>query len=157
MFILLLIIFLPLIEIAGFILIGGKIGAGLSLLWVIADAVIGFTLLTTLGKNALRKFEKAAATGEPPIEEMFDGICIIVGALLLIFPGFISDFLALPLLIPPVRHWIFLFLKHKHGSVLNDLGKTSQGFTYWYYKSDTTAAKTIEGDFKSIDEDKRLH
>ena len=151
-----MIIFLPVIEIIGFIVIGGKIGAVLSVLWVIADAIIGFTLLTTLGAKALRKLEKAVAAGTAPVEEMFDGFCIIIGALLLIFPGFISDFMALPLLIAPVRHWIFLYLKHKHGDILNDLGKTSQGFTYWYYKSDNTSVKTIEGDFKSIDQDKKL-
>ena len=88
---------------------------------------------------------------------MFDGFCIIIGALLLIFPGFISDFLALPLLIPPVRHWIFLFLKYKHGSILNDLGKTSQGFTYWYYEERKDGGgKAIEEDFKNTDEDKKL-
>ncbi len=132
--ILLLVIFLPLIEIAGFIVIGGRIGVGWSLLWVIADIVLGFTLLSTLGGNALRKAGKSAEAGAPPFEEMFDGICIIVGALLLIFPGFISDFLALPLLIPPVRHWLFLFLKNKHADILSEVGKTSQGFSYWYYE-----------------------
>lgn len=168
MFILILVIFLPLIEVIGFIVIGGKIGVGLSLLWVMTDVIIGVTLLTTLGASALRKAATSAEAGTLPVEEMFDGFCIIVGALLLIFPGFISDFMALPLLIPPVRHWIFLFLKQRHDNILNELNKTSQGFTYWYSEErspDGSAvrehkdggAKTIEGDFKSIDEDKKLH
>ena len=159
MFIFLLVIFLPLIEVIGFIVIGGKIGVGLSLLWVMADVIIGVTLLTTLGASALRKAATSAEAGTLPVEEMFDGFCIIVGALLLIFPGFISDFLALPLLIPLTRHWIFLFLKHKHGSILNSLDKTSQSFTYWYYeeRGNDGPVKTLEGDFRNTDEDKKLH
>jgi UPF0716 protein FxsA len=162
-----MVIFLPLIEIAGFIVIGGRIGAGWSLLWLTADAVIGFMLLTTLGAGALRKAGKAADAGTLPLEEMFDGFCIIVGALLLIFPGFISDFMALPLLIPFTRRWIFSFLKRRHSSILNELGKTSQGFTYWYYEERTDGSavkerkerisvKTIEGNFRYEDKDKKF-
>ena len=98
-------------------------------------------------------------SGVRPLEDMFDGVCIIVGALLLIFPGFISDFLALPLLLPLTRHWIFLFLKRQHGGILNDINQKSQGFSYWYYEESRSGdtVKTIEGDFRSTDEDKKLH
>lgn len=168
MLLFLLIIFLPLLEIIGFIVIGGQIGVGLSLLWVIADVIIGSMLLATMGGRTLQKAKKSAATETYPFEEVFDGFCIMIGALLLIFPGFISDVLALPLLIPPVRHWIFLFLKHKHNNVFNDLSKSSQGFTTWYYEESPdgttikefrggSTIKTIEGEFRSpADDSKKL-
>ena len=116
-------------------------------------------LLSTMGGKTLRKAKESVQTDIYPFEEMFDGFCIIIGALLLIFPGFISDFLALPLLVPPVRHWIFVFLKYKHAAVFDDLNKRSRGFTYWYYeeRGSDGSIKTIEGDFKSTDEDKRLN
>ena len=146
MFIFFLIIFLPLIEIAGFILIGGKIGAGLSFIWVIADAVIGYTLLTYWR-------EKLVQRSNSPVEQLFDNLCVIAASLLLIFPGFISDLMALPLLIPPVRRWIFMFLKRRHGDILDDIA--AQQSAYWSpdYRNDGSAPKTIEGDFKKIDED----
>ena len=156
---LLLVIFLPILEIIGFIVIGGQIGVGLSLLWVMADVFVGSLILSTMGGKTLRKAKESVQTDIYPFEEMFDGFCIIIGALLLIFPGFISDFLALPLLVPPVRHWIFVFLKYKHGAVFDDLSKRSRGFTYWYYeeRGSDGSIKTIEGDFKSTDEDKQLN
>jgi UPF0716 protein FxsA len=158
MFILFLLTLLPLMEITGFIIIGGKIGIGLSLLWVIADMIAGLTLLTTMGGQTLRKAKKSVADDIYPFEEMFDGFCIIIGALLLIFPGFISDALALPLLIAPIRSGIFKFLKYQHSSIFNNLSKSSQGFTYWYYEERNGPAKTIDGDFRRTDEeDKRLH
>ena len=146
-----LVISLPIAEIIGFSLIGGEIGAGSSLLWVVADVFLGFTLLSSLGTRKPENSEKGASAGR-----IFNDVCIIVGSLLLIFPGFISDFLALPLLIQPLRRMIFLFLKNKHENILNDVEKTSTHFKQWQrpiHKNDNSHAKTIEGDFKKIDED----
>jgi UPF0716 protein FxsA len=156
MIILFLIVFLPLLEIAGFIIIGGKIGIGLSLLWVIASTLTGFYFLATMGAPTLQKAKKSVAADIYPFEEMFEGLCILLGALLLIFPGFISDVLALPLLIAPIRRAIFKFLKVQHEGVLNNLSKNTQGFTYWYYEERKGGgnSQTIEGNFKRIDEDK---
>jgi UPF0716 protein FxsA len=155
----LLIIFLPLLEIAGFIAIGGRIGVGLTLLWVIADTIIGFSLLSTLGAGTMRRARQSAQAEVYPFEEMFEGFCIIAGALLLIFPGFISDFLALPLLLPPLRRGVFLFLKRRHKNLFDDLGTSSRGFTSWYYeeRGHGRAAHTIEGEFRKTDNDKRIH
>lgn len=150
MFIFLLLIFLPLIEIVGFILIGEKIGMGLSLLWIGVSASIGFTMLT-------RGREKLVQRNISSLEHLFNNLCVIVGGLLLIFPGFISDFLALPLLLPPIRHLIFLFLRHRHAHILDDLEKTSEHFAYWNYRPKENgkhSMKTIEGDFKKLGDDK---
>jgi len=145
-------IFLPLLEIAGFIVIGGKIGVGLSLLWVIAATIAGFYFLAAMGTQTLQKAKKSVDADIYPFEEMFDGLCILLGALLLIFPGFVSDFMALPLLIAPVRRSIFRSLKYRHQSVLNNLSKSTQGFTYWYYEERKGgASRTIDGDFKHVD------
>lgn len=150
-----LMIFLPLLEIAGLIVIGGKIGVGLSLLWVIAATIAGFYFLAAMGTQTLQKAKKSVDADIYPFEEMFDGFCILLGALLLIFPGFISDFLALPLLAAPVRRAIFRFLKYQHQSVLNNLSKSTQGFTCWYYEERTGGApRTIEGEFRRVEEDR---
>jgi len=156
MTVLLLIVFLPLLEIAGFIVIGGKIGVGLSLLWVVAATMGGACFLAAMGTQTMQKAKKSVAADIYPFEEMFDGLCILLGASLLVFPGFISDFLALPLLVAPARRGIFRFLKSRHGSVLDNLSKGTQGFTYWCYeeKKSPIEAKTIEGDFKRVEGDK---
>lgn len=157
MIVLFLMIMLPLLEIAGFIVIGGDIGVGLSLLWVIADVIVGFALLAAMGEQTLMKAKTAADAGAYPFEEMFDGFCILIGALLLIFPGFISDVLALPLLIAPLRGLIFRFLRNRHDDMLQRFGKTTRGFTYWYYEEKGDGGvRTIEGEFRSGDDDKKI-
>lgn len=157
MIIFLLTVFLPLLEIAGFVVIGGEIGLGWSLLWVIGATMAGFYFMATMGAQTLHKAKKSVAADVYPFEEMFDGICILVGALLLIFPGFFSDFLALPLLVAPVRRGIFRFLKYQHESFFNDLGKSAQGFSYWYYEEkNSPPATVVEGEFKRVEEEKTL-
>ena len=158
---LLLVIFLPLLEIAGFIIIGGEIGIGKSLLWVIASTIGGFYLLTTMGSATMAKARQSVDADIYPFEEMFDGFCILIGSLLLIFPGFISDFLALPLLLTPSRKMIFRFLKSQHESVLENFTKNAEGFSYWYSEKTHSpqGSPTIEGEFTVIenkDNDKKL-
>lgn len=152
---------LPLFEIAGFIIIGGKIGVGYTFLWVILSAFAGVYFLTTMGGKTLLKARDSVKSDVYPFEEMFDGICILIGALLLIFPGFVSDFLAVFLLVPFLRRWVFRFLKYQHESLWNDLGKNAKGFTSWYYEERTSGGKTtrasgasiIDGEFRQIDKD----
>ncbi|MFH1158153.1 MAG: FxsA family protein [Pseudomonadota bacterium] len=152
--VLFLTIALPLLEIAGFIVIGGKIGVGMSLLWVIGSAVGGFSLLAAMGGQTLQKVRKSVDADIYPFEEMFDGICMMIGALLLIFPGFISDFLAVPLLITPVRHGIFSFLKVRYKGILDNFSRNAKGAASWYYHEERggVASKTIEGDFMRVED-----
>lgn len=154
MFLFFFVIFLPLLEIAGFIAVGGRLGIGLTLLWVILDVVAGMTLLATLGGTTLKRARSSVESDIYPFEEMFDGFCIIAGAMLLIFPGFVSDLLALPLLLAPVRGWIFRQIKEQHGAFYDDLSRRSQGFTHWYYEErhDGRIVKTIEGEARNVDD-----
>jgi len=46
------------------------------------------------------------AQGQPPTEELLDGAFILLGGLLLLTPGFITDLLGFALLIPPARYWV---------------------------------------------------
>src|SRR3546814_5913646 len=41
--------------------------------------------------------------GEPPVGELFDGLCLLAAGGLLLLPGFITDTIGLLLFIPPVR------------------------------------------------------
>ncbi len=134
-----LILLWPFIEIWGFVAIGAHIGAGLSILWVFASAFYGVRLLAA---------RRAPATP-------FDELCRVLAALLLIFPGFISDFVALPLLWGPTRRILAALIWQRHQQALNDLDRRLWRFTYWQRENRPTETRsdTIEGDFKRIDSD----
>ncbi|MGK9165981.1 FxsA family protein [Inquilinus limosus] len=110
-------------EITVFILVGRWIGVVATLVLFIAIGVIGSLLLKRQGMRALREMQAALARGEPPAEPVAHAALLVLAALLLIFPGFLSDLMALPLLLPPVRR-----------SLIRWLGVQAQrrgGFTVW--------------------------
>jgi len=100
-----LLILLPLFEIAGFVVIGGEIGLGATLLWLIGSAALGVWVLR--GQGGIWSRVQTADDDLFVVEGMFGALCLLAAGLLLIFPGFISDFIALPLLVPPLRRLIF--------------------------------------------------
>lgn len=90
-------------ELAVIINVGEEIGAGLTLLAMIATAVIGLWLVRLQGFDVYRKLVKAAQTGKSPVEDMLHGLLLLFAGFLLIIPGFISDGIGALLLIPPIR------------------------------------------------------
>lgn len=100
-------IVLPLIEIALFIMVGRAIGVLPTLALIIAAAIGGGLLLRHQGLGVVSRLRNNVNTGTIPGRTMMDAMLIGVAAILLVLPGFLSDVVALALLIPPVRGWIF--------------------------------------------------
>lgn len=94
---------LPLIEIALFIQVGGLIGLWPTLALVLAAAVIGTAIMRGQGANALIEVQRAFAEMRDPSRPLAHGMMIMIAGILLVIPGFFTDFLGLLLLIPPVR------------------------------------------------------
>jgi len=105
------ILLLPLFEIIGLIVIGGNIGLFDSLLWLTGSAFLGFYLLKRQGLGALLRAKKADPDAVFTTADLFNQVAVVIAGLLLVFPGFISDFLAVPFLIAPLRHWVFRRMK----------------------------------------------
>lgn len=106
----LLLVAVPIIEIALFIEIGGWIGTWPTIGIVILTALIGSVLLRQQGMAALRDVQGRIASGENPGRLLAEGAMILVAGVLLLTPGFFTDAFGFALLIPPVRGVIFNFL-----------------------------------------------
>src|SRR5690606_20721203 len=106
-FIPLLVLALPLIEIALFILVGRAIGVLPTLGLVIAAIIVGGFVLRQQGLGVLNRMRTNMQTGTLPGQTLFDGMLLAVAAVLLIIPGFLGDFIAILLLLPPVRAWLY--------------------------------------------------
>lgn len=101
--ILALFIGIPLIEIYLFIEIGGAIGVWSTIGLVVLTAFIGTALLRQQGLATLARAQSELDQQHLPVRELFDGVCLLVGGLLLLTPGFLTDALGFALLIPPLR------------------------------------------------------
>ena len=112
--VLLLIIAIPAVEIFLMIKIGQNIGALSTIGLIFLTAVIGIYFAKLEGLNTLRSGINNLYKNKIPIYEMMSGASIAFAALLLIIPGFITDFLGFLLLIPFTRRKIIsLFLNKK--------------------------------------------
>ena len=76
-----------------------RIGGGPVLLWLLGAALLGGVMIARGGLNALARVRIAVARGELPAAEIFQGLITAFAGLLLIVPGFITDLLAVSLLI----------------------------------------------------------
>jgi UPF0716 protein FxsA len=103
MWLVLLLIVMPIVEIYVIIQVGQAIGALWTIALLIADSLIGARLLRWQGRTAWRRFQEAVAAGRMPHNEVIDGVMIAVGGTLLLTPGFITDVFGLLLLLPPAR------------------------------------------------------
>ena len=100
---LLLIILVPAIEIYLFIEIGGKIGAFYTILLIFLTAFVGIYYAKYEGFNTLRSGMSQMMRNELPLYEIVSGAALAFGALLLIIPGFATDFIGFLMIFPPTR------------------------------------------------------
>ena len=91
--VLLLIIAVPAIEIFLMIKIGQNIGALNTIALIFLTAFIGIYFAKLEGLNTLRSGINNLYKNKIPIYEMISGASIAFAAVLLIIPGFITDFL----------------------------------------------------------------
>ena len=105
--ILLLIIFIPIIEIYLFIKIGAEIGAISTILLIFITAVVGVYYAKYEGLNTLKSGFVQISKNEQPTYEMVSGAAIAIAALLLIVPGFATDILGFLIIFPLTRKIIF--------------------------------------------------
>jgi UPF0716 protein FxsA len=157
---LLLLILLPAVEITLFIQLGGAIGAGWTILLIIATAAIGLSALRQQGMAALAQAQMAQAEGRPPVAEMGNGVLILMAGLLLLIPGFLTDALGLLLLWPFGRRlMIGTMLAFILPAILASLSKrarTAQSTQNTQPNASREPSrngpKTIEGDFTVNDD-----
>lgn len=97
---------IPAIEIGLFVWIGGWIGPWWVISLIVLSAVLGLSLAKKEGAETWIKARQLMNQGQMPAEQMMDGICILVGAVLLFAPGFLTDIIGLLLIIPFTRYYL---------------------------------------------------
>ncbi len=94
---------LPVLELWLMIEVGGEVGALAVIAWLVAMIIVGINVLRYLGASSMLRAAQGMRGGALPGRSMADGLFKAIGAVLLIIPGFITDFIALLCFIPFVR------------------------------------------------------
>ena len=132
---LILILSIPLIEIYLFIKVGSQIGAFNTILLIFITAILGVWYARYEGFNTLKSGMSQLIKNELPMYEIISGAALAFAALLLILPGFATDFFGLLIIFPPTRKFL-----------LKNVSKN-------YSKKVKEKKDFIEGEAEDIEED----
>jgi UPF0716 protein FxsA len=102
---------IPVIEVYLLIKVGSLIGAVPTVALLLAISMAGAWLVRHQGFELMRRIQNEMAQGRLPAAELLDGALVLVGGVLLLTPGFFTDFLGLFFLIPFTRGLIKQFAR----------------------------------------------
>lgn len=113
MFLRLLLLFtlLPVVELALLIEVGQHLGVLPTVILVVGTGAAGAALARSQGIRAFRRLREAVGAGSFPGDELFNGVLILAGGLLLLTPGLLTDLVGFAALIPGSRNLLKAYLK----------------------------------------------
>ena len=111
--VILFIIGIPLVEIYLMIKVGGMIGAFNTIFLILFTAITGIYFARLAGLNTIRSGFNQLIKNEIPIYEIISGAALAFAALLLIIPGFLTDFIGFLLIIPITRKFFISSISSK--------------------------------------------
>lgn len=113
----LLFVVMPLAELALIIAIGRVIGGWETIGLLLLESAIGAWLVRREGATAWRGLQVALQTGRMPARELSDAALVLIGGVLLLTPGFLTDvfgfFLLLPFTRPIARRWLQVIVERQ--------------------------------------------
>lgn len=118
--------------------IGTALGAFNTIIFLIGAGMAGMAVLRRQGFSTLMRFQQRLDSGESPAAEVMNGLLLAIAGGLLMLPGFLSDVLALLLLIPPLRR--LLVARWLKRSLLQKAARSSNG-----------SVNVIEGEYRRED------
>lgn len=98
--------FLPLAELALLVWLGGRIGVVPTLAICASTGFLGAWLARSQGLKTLLRAQEEMSSGGFPAGPLLDGACLLVGGVVLLTPGLVTDLLGFSLLLPPTRSLI---------------------------------------------------
>ena len=94
------------VEFETLIFIGSEIGGLASFLGIFVTAFIGMWLLRSQGRAVLARWQANLTRGEVETASLASGLSLLVGALLMLLPGYVSDAMGILCFIPGLRFLI---------------------------------------------------
>ncbi|MBH5317234.1 membrane protein FxsA [Paenibacillus sp. GSMTC-2017] len=97
---------IPVIELWGILQVGDWIGGWNTFLIIIVMSALGAYLARSEGRKVWMEAQLQMQAGQMPGRALIDGICVLLGGLLLLTPGFFSDLIGIVMLLPITRPFI---------------------------------------------------
>ncbi|WBW98177.1 FxsA family protein [Oceanirhabdus sp. W0125-5] len=109
----------PILELYILFKLAGAINWGPTILLVICTGVAGAYLAKQQGREILNKIQMELSRGNMPGDSLLNGLCVLIGGVLLLTPGILTDITGFLLIIPISRIMFIKFLKSKFKGMIN--------------------------------------
>lgn len=109
-------------EVAVFWLVAAQIGFLWALALLVVVSALGPFVVKRAGFGVLAHTRERLERGEVPTKELFDGLVVLAGGVLICVPGFIGDALGLLLMVGPVRRFVTGLAGHRFAQRLQRTG-----------------------------------
>ena len=140
------------IEFEAFIAIGNAVGGLVTFLGIFVTAFIGIALMKRQGKCVLEQWQSSISEGEMNTSTLASGASLLLGAVLMLLPGYVTDFIGLLCFTPVIRVLIGQSLLSRLGGAVY-ASSLFTGFSSYSYKdtkqkrsSSYTHQKPLEGE-----------
>jgi len=122
MLIALLFICWPLLELFVAFEVSQLIGVTYTVLLILLSVPLGMWAVRSQGRVVWRRLADGIAVGQPPARAVLDGALVLLGGVLFILPGFVSDVFGALLLLPPSRAGVRrLLVRNFHGRFVKQM------------------------------------
>lgn len=142
MWLFLVLVAVPIVEIGLFIELGGFLGLWPTLGIVVLTALLGSVLLRTQGLSTVEELRRTTETGQSPAGPLAHGALILVAGLLLLTPGFFTDSIGFLLMVPPIRTVLIKWIATRAQMKMYASAANSQ-----------QAPDVIDGEFEVVDDE----
>ncbi|MDP6278214.1 MAG: FxsA family protein [Nitrospinota bacterium] len=110
----------PLLELMILIELGSATGLGPTIGIVLLTGAVGAWAARTQGFYVLTQIQSELGSGQLPAAQLVEGAMVLVGGVLLITPGLLTDFTGFALMVPAVRRAIREMLMRKFGEMVEE-------------------------------------
>jgi len=108
-----LFVIVSIIELMLLIEIGKYIGALQTIALVLLTGALGAMLVQAEGLRIWQQLQAELLNMRMPADQLIDGVLVLIGGILLITPGIITDFIGLTLIFPLTRGFYRNYFKSK--------------------------------------------
>ncbi|MFI5045495.1 MAG: FxsA family protein [Acidimicrobiia bacterium] len=102
-FVVVALLLLPVVELAVIVQVGSWLGGWETIALLVMVTVVGVWIVKQQGIGAWSRIRGDLAAGRVPGTAIIDGALILTAGVLFLIPGFVTDIIAVVLLLPPVR------------------------------------------------------
>ena len=101
--------------------LGARIGFAPTLGLIVFTGILGASLARQQGLSTLARIQNELKNGRPPTDELIEGAMIVVGGIVLLTPGILTDLFGFALMLPKFRKSIAHNLRRSFGSNFSTL------------------------------------